>query len=70
MPNPSCFGITKKGEQLYREVFGDEVAERIIDAIDPRPKKMLFDYTRCTPYPGSLQTLVAEHTNQSGGSAM
>jgi len=64
MPKPGRYGITKKGEQLFREVFGDETAEEIINEIDPRPPrpKTFFDYATQMPYPGTLQDLIAEHT--------
>lgn len=64
MPKPGRFGITERGEQLFREVFGDETAEEIINEIDPRPPrpKTFFDYLAQTPYSGTLQDLVAQHT--------
>ena len=64
MTHPNCCGITQDGERLFREVFGDDAAERTIDDIDPRPPRpMLFDYATQTPYPGTLQDLAAEHTH-------
>jgi hypothetical protein len=68
MATPGRFGITKEGELLFREVFGDETAEEIINEIDPRPPrpKTFFDYATQMPYPGTLQGLVAEHTRLTG----
>lgn len=63
MPSPGRFGITRKGEHLYHEVFGDETAETIINEIDPRPKK-LFDYTHVDlrRAPATQADLIREYT--------